>query len=150
MCVHFFIGENMEDIVNILIKEAKKSLKTNDVPVSAVIVDNGKIIAKAHNSREKYHDVTSHAEILALQKACKKNKTWHLDECEIYVTMEPCLMCMNAISQSRIKKIYYVLDNDKFKEIQNTMNDKIIKTKILDPNNELNNLIKNFFIEKRK
>ena len=140
----------MEDIVNILIKEAKKCLKTNDVPVSAVIVENGKVIAKAHNSREKYHNVINHAEILALQTACKKKKTWHLDNCEIYVTMEPCLMCTNAISQSRIKKIYYILDNDKFKEIQNTMNDKITKAKILDPNNELNNLIKNFFIEKRK
>ena len=150
MCVHFFIGENMDNLINILIKESKKSLLTNDVPVAAIIVENGKIIAKAHNSREKYQNVISHAEIIALQKACKKKKTWHLDDCEIYVTMEPCLMCMNAISQSRIKKIYYVLENKTFKKIQNVMNDKIEIMRLEDSNDELNNLIKNFFIEKRK
>lgn len=140
----------MENLINILIKESKKSLLTNDVPVAAIIVENGKIIAKAHNSREKYQNVISHAEMIALQKACKKKKTWHLDDCEIYVTMEPCLMCMNAISQSRIKKIYYVLENKTFKKIQNVMNDKIEIMRLEDSNDELNNLIKNFFIEKRK
>ena len=149
MCA-FFIGDIMNSIIDILINESKKCLKTGDVPVAAIIVENNKILSKAHNCREKDHNITSHAEMLALQKACKKKKSWHLDDCEIYVTMEPCLMCMNAISQSRIKKIYYVLENNKFREIQNTMNEKIMKKQIPDSNNELNNLIKNFFIEKRK
>ena len=140
----------MNNIINILIKESKKCLLTGDVPVAAVIVENGKIIAKARNSREKYQNVISHAEIIALQKACKKKKTWHLDNCEIYVTMEPCLMCMNAISQSRIKKIYYILENNTFKKIQNTMNDKIEKIQLNDSTNKINDLIKNFFVEKRK
>ena len=136
--------------VNILFKESIKSLKTNDVPVGAIIVENNEIIAKAHNSREKDQCVTRHAEIIALEKACKKKKTWHLDDCEIYVTMEPCLMCMNAISQARIKKINYVLSNNSFKKIQETMNKKIILNKIDDNQNQLNNILKNFFKDKRK
>ena len=136
--------------LNLLVEEAKKSLKTSDVPVGAIIVDDGKIIAKAHNSREKYQCVTKHAELIALEKACKKKKTWHLDNCEIYITMEPCLMCINAISQARIKKINYILENDKFKKIQNTMNGKININQIEDGQKQIDELLKNFFKDKRK
>ena len=136
--------------LNLLIEEAKKSLKTSDVPVGAIIVDDGKKIAKAHNSREKYQCVTKHAELIALEKACKKKKTWHLDNCEIYITMEPCLMCINAISQARIKKINYILENDKFKKIQNTMNEKININQIEDGQKQIDELLKNFFKDKRK
>ena len=136
--------------LNLLVEEAKKSLKTSDVPVGAIIVDDGKIIAKAHNSREKYQCVTKHAELIALEKACKKKKTWHLDNCEIYITMEPCLMCINAISQARIKKINYILENDKFKKIQNTMNEKININQIEDGQKQIDELLKNFFKDKRK
>ncbi len=140
----------MDKYIDLLIKEAKKSLKTDDIPVSAIIVENGKIISKAHNCKEKYQIVTKHAEILALEKACKKKKNWHLDECEIYITMEPCLMCINAISQARIKKIYYILPNNKFKETQLNMNKKIYLKEIDNGKNEINDIIKNFFKNKRK
>lgn len=78
-----------------------------DVPVSAVIVKNDEIIAFAQNERELDNDVTSHAEILAIRKAEKVLNNWRLDDCEMYVTLEPCPMCAWAILQSRIKTVYF-------------------------------------------
>ena len=101
--------------MNIYMLEAlKEAKKYGDVPVGAVIVKNGKIIARAHNKREIKKNVIMHAEIIALNKACKKLRTWHLDDCEIYITLEPCTMCYGAIEQSRIKKIVCGLENEKF------------------------------------
>lgn len=88
------------------IKEAKKAYKKLEVPVGAVIVKNGEIIAKAHNLKETKYDTTKHAEILAIQQASKKLKSWRLIDCEMYITLEPCTMCAGAIINSRIKKIY--------------------------------------------
>ena len=93
-----------EYYMKIAIKQANKALKYNEVPVGAIIVKNNKIIAKAYNKKEKSNDSTKHAEIIAISKACKKFKNWRLDDCILYVTMEPCMMCSGAIEQSRIKK----------------------------------------------
>ncbi|MBQ8459611.1 nucleoside deaminase [bacterium] len=87
------------------IEEALKT--TKDVPVGAVIVKDGKIIAQTHNTREIDNDITSHAEILALRKAEKVLNNWRLDNCDIYITLEPCPMCGWAILQSRIKNVYF-------------------------------------------
>ena len=87
------------------IKEAKKSGR--DVPVGAVVVKNGDVIATAHNERELDNDVTSHAEILAIRKAEQVLGNWRLDDCDLYVTLEPCPMCGWAILQSRIKNVYF-------------------------------------------
>lgn len=105
---------NEEYFMQIALKEAEKSLKINEVPVGAVIVKNNKIIAKAHNIKEKKQDVTKHAEIIAIQKASKKLKDWHLNDCTIYITLEPCVMCMGAIMQSRMEKIVYATSSQKF------------------------------------
>ena len=88
------------------IKEAQKAYKKLEVPVGAVIVKDGEIIARAHNLKETKFDTTKHAEILAIQKASKKLKSWRLIDCELYITLEPCSMCAGAIINSRIKKIY--------------------------------------------
>ena len=88
------------------LKEAKKAYEKLEVPVGAVIVKDGKIIAKAHNLKETKTDTTKHAEILAIQKASKKLESWRLLDCEMYVTLEPCSMCAGAIINSRIKKVY--------------------------------------------
>lgn len=88
------------------LKEAIKAYEKEEVPVGAVIVKNGKIIAKAHNLKETKKDTTKHAEILAIQKASKKLNAWRLEDCEMYVTLEPCSMCAGALIQSRIKKVY--------------------------------------------
>ena len=86
--------------------EAKKAYKKLEIPVGAVIVKDGEIIARAHNIKEEKKDTTKHAEILAIQRASKKLETWRLNDCEMYVTLEPCHMCAGAIIQSRLKKIY--------------------------------------------
>lgn len=79
----------------------------NEIPVGAVIVKNGEIIAFANNKKEELHDATAHAEILALKMAQEGLRRWRLDDCEMYVTLEPCPMCASAIIQSRIKNLYF-------------------------------------------
>ena len=87
------------------LKEAKKAYDIEEVPVGAVIVKNGKIIARAYNQKETKGDTTKHAEILAIQKASKKTGDWRLEGCTMYVTLEPCSMCAGALIQSRINSI---------------------------------------------
>lgn len=89
------------------LKEAEKAYYKGEVPVGAVIVKDGKIISRGHNLKEIKKDTTKHAEIIAIEKASKKIDAWRLEDCDIYVTMEPCPMCMGAIINSRIRKIYY-------------------------------------------
>ena len=91
--------------------EAEKAFKLGEVPIGAVIVKNGKILAKTHNIKEKSRCSVHHAEILAILKASKKLKNWRLDDCDIYVTLEPCPMCASAIKQSRIRNVYSALSN---------------------------------------
>ena len=88
-------------------KEALKAYDKKEIPVGCVIVKDDVVIAKAHNLREINNLVTSHAEILAITKANKKLNSWRLDECDIYVTLEPCAMCSGAIIQARIKNLYF-------------------------------------------
>lgn len=88
------------------LKEAKKAYKKEEVPVGAIIVKNGEIIARAHNLKETKNIATAHAEILAIEKASKKLNSWRLIDCDMYVTLEPCTMCMGAIISSRIKNLY--------------------------------------------
>lgn len=89
------------------LKEAKKSLKTNDVPIGCIAVSHDKIIARGHNEKEKRSDSTAHAELLCLQKAAKKLKTWRLNDVIIYTTLEPCSMCAGAMVLARIKTLVY-------------------------------------------
>ena len=98
--------QEKEKFMKEALKEAKKAYDKLEIPVGAVIVKDGKIIARAHNLKETKYDTTKHAEILAIQKASKKLNSWRLIDCEMYVTLEPCAMCAGAIIQSRIKKIY--------------------------------------------
>ncbi len=110
LCASFFIGDNMCDkyYMNLALIQAKKALKKNEVPVGAIVVDEkGNIIGKGYNKKEKHKSVCEHAEIIAITKASKKIKSWRLNNCSIYTTLEPCPMCASAIEQSRIKKVYY-------------------------------------------
>ncbi len=130
--------------MELAIKQAKKAYKKGEVPVGAVIVKDGKIISKAYNLVEKKKNATLHAEIIAISKATKKLKNWRLIDCEMYVTLEPCSMCMSAIELSRIKKVYFLIKKDK--EI-NIKNDKYNHTEY--KNDEYLNLIQSFFKKKR-
>ena len=104
------------------LKEAKKAYDKLEIPVGAIIVKEGKIISRAHNQKETKFDTTKHAEILAIQKASKKLKSWRLIDCEMYVTLEPCTMCAGAIINSRIKKIYIGASDEKTGAVGSVLN----------------------------
>jgi tRNA(adenine34) deaminase len=87
--------------------EARLAAASGEVPIGAVIVRGNRIIARGHNRREALPDATAHAEIMAIRSACRRLKTWRLDDCDLYVTLEPCVMCAGAIVQARIRKVYY-------------------------------------------
>lgn len=95
------------------LKEAQKAFEKDEVPVGAVIVKDNKVIARAHNIKELKCDATNHAEILAIQKACKKLGAWRLENCDMYVTLEPCPMCTGALIQARIRTLYIGTQDDK-------------------------------------
>lgn len=139
------------------LKEAKKAYDKLEVPVGAVIVKDGKVIARAHNLKETKYDTTNHAEIIAIQKASKKLKSWRLLDCEMYVTLEPCSMCAGAIINSRIKKVYIGANDEKTGAVGSVLNlfddykfnhnvefEKGILKK------ECENILKDFFKELRK
>lgn len=93
--------------------EAYKAFLKEEIPVGCIIVNDGKIIAKAHNVKEQKHDATAHAEIEAIKKASKKLARWRLNDCIMYVNLEPCFMCMGAIMESRIGKLVYSISDEK-------------------------------------
>lgn len=95
------------------LKCAQKAYSEGEVPIGAVVVLDGKVISRGHNRRTGRQIATAHAEIEAIEKACKKLKSWRLPECELYVTLEPCPMCMGAALNARIKKIYFGAYEDK-------------------------------------
>lgn len=95
-----------DEFMRIALEEARKAERLNEVPVGAVIVKNNQIISAAHNLREMLKDPTAHAEMLAIKKASEFLNDWRLNQCEMYVTLEPCPMCAGAIIQSRIRKLY--------------------------------------------
>ena len=88
------------------IKQAKKAYDKEEIPVGAVIVKDGEIIARGYNKKEEKKDTTQHAEIIAIQKASRKIGAWRLQDCEMYVTLEPCAMCTGALIQARLKRVY--------------------------------------------
>lgn len=99
--------------IELVLKEAEKAYNSGEVPVGAVIIKNNKIIAKAHNMVEKKKNSIMHAEIIAITKASKKIRNWRLNNCDMYVSLEPCDMCKAAILLSRINKVYYLVKKDK-------------------------------------
>lgn len=101
------------------IDEALVAYQKNEVPVGAVIVKNNKIVAKSHNNNRSQNDPTAHAEILAIKKASQILDTRYLLDCDIFVTLEPCLMCASAISLARISRVYYGLADSKFGAYEN-------------------------------
>ena len=150
------MGEH-EHFMREALKQAKKAYNKLEVPVGAVIVKNGKIIARAYNQKETKFDTTKHAEILAIQKASKKLNSWRLIDCDLYVTLEPCPMCAGAIIQSRIRNVYYGVKDEKTGAVGSVLNlfdDYKFNHKpeftsgILE--NECKNLLQDFFKALRK
>ena len=139
------------------LKEAKKAELIDEVPIGCVIVKDDKIIARGHNQRETNQSPIGHAEIIAINKASKKLKSWRLEGCDIYVTLEPCIMCSGAIIQSRINKVYYGASDPKGGALGSSIN-------VLEANNinhhpevisgvlkeECSSIITNYFKAKRQ
>jgi len=145
-----------EEFMKVALDEALKAYQINEVPIGAIVVCDGEIIAKAHNHKESTQKVTAHAEILAIEKANEKLKSWRLDSCTLYVTIEPCPMCAGAIIQSRIKEVVYGSQDIKggahqsvVNIFENAFNHRVVVT----PNvlkTECKNIIQKFFKELRK
>ena len=139
------------------IKEAKKAELIDEVPIGCVIVKDDKIISRGHNVRESKKTPLGHAEIVAIEKACKKVGGWRLEDCDIYITLEPCIMCSGAIIQSRINKVYYGASDPKGGALGSSIN-------VLEANNinhhpevvsgvlkeECSSIITNYFKAKRQ
>lgn len=147
----------MENFMKEAIKEAKKAYEKMEVPIGVVIVKDGKIISRAHNLRETKKQACAHAEILAIEKACRKINAWRLEGCEMYVTLEPCAMCAGAIVNARIKKVYIGAMDEKggavgslinlFKDIKLNHETEVV-TGICKE--ECSKILKEFFKELRK
>ena len=137
------------------LEQAKKAFSLDEVPVGCVIVKDGKIIARAHNKKEKRQNATAHAEIEAINKASKKLNNWHLDGADVYVTLEPCAMCVGAMINARVGHLYFGAWEPKFGAcgsvvnlFENAFNHKIsFKGGILEK--DCAALLKQFFKGKR-
>ena len=141
-----------EYFMNIALNEAKKAYLKDEVPIGCVIVKNNTIIAKSYNQKTLKNIATYHAEILAINKACKKLNSWYLDDCILYTTVEPCLMCTGAIIQSRISKVVYGTKNEAFGYLTKALKDNNLKIKIKGNvlKDYCSNILTTFFKEKRK
>ena len=138
----------MKKYIDKIIELAKIAYENDDIPVGAIIVKNNEIIGEGFNTRNRFKSVIGHAEIDAIEMACKHIGDWRLDECEMYITLLPCMMCTGAILESRIKKIYYLCDRTNVcfdsKKVLNT-----IKIKNEEKIEEYTKLLQLFFENKR-
>lgn len=139
----------MDDIyyMDLALKEAEKAFALDDVPIGCVIVQDDIVIASSYNRKEIDNIATSHAEVLAINEACKKLGSWYLDTCVLYTTVEPCMMCSGAIMQSRIKRVVYGVNNDSFGYLRKLDSNLEIVGGVREI--ECKNLISNFFKDKR-
>lgn len=149
--------ESKEKFMKEALKEAGKAYEKLEVPVGAVIVKDGKIIARGHNLKESKFDTTKHAEIIAIQKASKKLKSWRLIDCDMYVNLEPCSMCAGALINSRIRKVYFGAYDEKsgaVGSVFNLLDDYTFNHKVEYEGgvlqDESEELLKKFFKELRK
>lgn len=107
-----------EHYLRLALDEAELAAREDEVPVGAVIVHQGRVIASAHNQREQLHDPTAHAEMIAITQAAEALQSWRLDGCTLYVTLEPCPMCAGAILQARIPTVVYGATDPKAGAVQ--------------------------------
>ena len=138
------------------IKSAKKGLSEGEVPIGAVVVLDGKVVARGYNRRAKLQLASAHAEMMAIDRACKKFRSWRLPEgCELYVTLEPCPMCMGACLNARVDKVYFGAYEQKGRSLTsalaeaNLLNHKTeVKGGVLEE--ECSALLTDFFVEMRR
>ena len=129
------------NFMQMAVEQAKIAAKRGEVPIGCVIVRDGKVIAKGYNQRERKQNCLWHAEIVALNRACRKLKSWRLNDCEMYVTLEPCQMCLGAILNARLRKVYVGAKSTTNLNWQTPIE--------LQPNSEAQNILVDFFRNKR-
>ena len=146
-----------EKYMRLALKEAKKAELIDEVPIGCVIVKEDKIISRGYNKRENNHDVTGHAEIEAIRKASRKLGDWQLIDCDLYVTIEPCIMCTGAIIQSRFRNVYYGSEDPKGGGLVSSLKIQEVAGLNHMPNiiggilkDECSNIVKQYFANKRK
>ena len=145
-----------KDYMDLAFKLAKKSLELNEVPVGAVIVKDNKIISTGYNMKETNNNSLDHAELIAIKEASNFFNNWRLNDCDIYVTLEPCEMCAAAIKQARISNVYSALENDDKNIHNNVLNilkkDKSNPQVLLKNNLDTENgkkILRDFFLSTR-
>ena len=129
--------------------EAKKAYCEDEIPVGCVIVHKNEIIACGYNEKESKNSAIRHAEIVAIEEACGKLGTWHLDDCDLYVTLEPCMMCLGAIIESRIKNVYFGTKNNSKQMYDKNKIKGVVKLSFVD-NDACSKILSDFFVNKRK
>ena len=134
------------DYMKMAVQLAKKAASLDEIPIGAIVVKNNVVVAKGHNNRHSKNDVLGHAEIVAIGKAQRKLKTWHLNDCEMYVTMKPCTLCERVIKESRISKVFYLVQKQESKREYN----KTIIEKMKGYNSrDYKEVLSKFFVNKR-
>ena len=143
--------------MSLALKEAIKAREIDEVPIGCVIVKDNRVISRGFNHRENKNDVTSHAEIEAIRKASKKLNDWQLIDCDLYVTIEPCIMCTGAIIQSHIRHVYYGSEDPKGGGLVSTINISEVKGLNHYPKitggilrDKCSSIVKEYFANKRK
>ncbi len=139
----------MKKYLDMAFIEAKKAFDLDEIPVGCVIVYKNKVIACGHNEKENKNCAIRHAEMVAIDKACGKLNSWRLDECDLYVTLEPCMMCMGAIVESRIKNVYFGAKNNSEQMYDIVRINKLVNLYFVD-DTECSKILSDFFANKRK
>lgn len=138
-----------EDRLLMALEEAKKAYELDETPVGCVIFRENEIVGCGYNKKECESNAILHAEMIAIDEACGKLGTWRLDECSLYVTLKPCMMCMGAIIESRIKKVYYGAENNNEQMYDFNKISKLVTLYNLE-NRECSEILSDFFKKKRK
>ena len=145
--VHFLFGGNMNlEYMDLAFKYAQKAFDNNEVPIGAVIVKNNEVLAVAYNKKEENNCCLEHAELLVIKEASKKLHNWRLDDCDLYVTLDPCPMCASAIKQARINNVYSALSNS---DSNNSKIIHLIFDKVDKTNNSVN-FVSDLAVDKSK
>lgn len=139
----------VEKYMKMALFEAKKAYFEDEIPVGCVIVYKNEVIACGYNEKESKNSAIRHAEIVAIEEACGKLGTWHLDDCDLYVTLEPCMMCLGAIIESRIKNVYFGTKNNSKQMYDKNKIKGVVKLSFVD-NNACSKILSDFFVNKRK
>ena len=137
------------DKLEVAFEQAKIAYNLDEIPVGCAIFRGDELIACGYNEKEKKNDAIRHAELVAISRACRKLGSWRLDDCSLYVTLEPCMMCMGAIIESRIKKVYFGTRNNSEQMYDNDMIKNAVDVELIE-NSECSKLLSDFFKNKRK